>query len=108
MRVISKKPLRKFWEARKADANIAKLRLTEWYKLATAERWKNFAELKQTFPTADQVGNCTVFDVGGNRYRLIGRVNFRSGRLYVLAVMDHAEYDDNRWPRNCGCHLPPP
>jgi len=49
-----------------------------------------------------------VFDVGNNRYRLIGRVNYARGIVYVLKVMDHAEYDKNRWPDDCGCHKPPP
>ena len=49
-----------------------------------------------------------VFDVGNNRFRLIGRVNYRNGILYVLRVMDHAEYDKQRWVDDCGCHKPPP
>lgn len=73
-----------------------------------AQDWANFAELKQTFGSADQVGNCIVFDVGNNRYRLIGRVNYQAGIVYVLKVMDQAEYDKKLWPAECGCHRPPP
>ena len=54
------------------------------------------------------MGNCVVFDVGNNRYRLIGRVNYARGIVYVLTVMDHAEYDKGRWIGDCGCHEPPP
>jgi hypothetical protein len=57
--------------------------------------------------SADRVGNCVVFDVGNNRYRLIGRV-FYPYKLYVLRVMDHQEYSRNAWAKQCGCHNPPP
>lgn len=106
--VISKKHLKKFWEARKHDADIAERDLSVWYKLAKSAGWENFADLKLTFPSADQVGNCIVFDVGNNRYRLIGRVNYTGGRVYVLKVMDHKEYDKDAWPGTCRCHEPPP
>ncbi|MCI0685431.1 MAG: type II toxin-antitoxin system HigB family toxin [Gemmataceae bacterium] len=108
MRVISKRRPREFWESRKGNAQIAERDLSTWYKLAKNSSWASFAELKQTFGSADRVGNCIVFDVGNNRFRLIGRVNFRKGILYVLRVMDHAEYDKNTWPDECGCWKPPP
>jgi len=57
--------------------------------------------------SADQVGNCEVFDVGSNRYRLIGRVLYPH-KLSVLRVMDHEEYDRAPWASQCGCHSPPP
>ncbi|MCI0380054.1 MAG: type II toxin-antitoxin system HigB family toxin [Gemmataceae bacterium] len=108
MRVISKRRLREFWVARKGDANVAERDLVTWYKLAKHADWENFAQLKQTFGSADQVGNCVVFDVGNNRFRVIGRVTFRKGIVYVLRAMDHREYDKQRWADDCGCHKPPP
>ena len=108
MRVISKKTLRLFWEAYPA----AEPPLRAWYKVTLAASWQNFAELRQTFNTADHVGDCVVFDIGGNKYRLIGRVRYTKdkipGVVYVLTVMTHAEYDENKWPDECGCHNPPP
>jgi len=73
MHVISRSRLRLFWKTcrNRADAERA---LSAWYKIASKAAWENFAGLKQTFGSADQVGNCVVFDVGSNRYRLIGRV----------------------------------
>jgi len=53
---------------------------------------------RTTFPSADLGGNCTVFNVAGNYYRLIARVFFRSHKVYVLRVMTHAEYDREDWP----------
>ena len=108
MRVISKRRLREFWQYRKADSVSSQRSLLAWYKLATNASWQNFGTLRQTFGSADQVGNCVVFDVGNNRFRLIGRVNYIKGILYVLRVMDHKEYDKKVWIDDCGCHRPPP
>ena len=82
--------------------------MSAWYKLARHADWPNFGALKQTFGSADRVGNCVVFDVGNNRYRLVCRVNFKTGVVYVLEPMDHAEYDKKLWVDRCGCHEPPP
>jgi mRNA interferase HigB len=108
VRVISRRRLREFWESRKDDAEIAERDLSAWYKVVKAAEWDNFGSLRQTFGSADQVGNCVVFDVGNNRFRLIGRVRYEKGILYVLRVMDHDEYDKGRWVEDCGCHDPPP
>ncbi len=108
MRIISRRRLRQFWESRKHDSEIAERDLSVWYKLARKADWANFAQLKQTFGSADSVGNCVVFDVGNNRFRLIGRVNYAKGIVYVLRVMDHPEYDKQQWLDDCGCHKPPP
>ena len=108
MRIISKSRLAAFWEGRKADSAVAERDLIAWYKLTEGASWGNFGQLKQTFGSADQVGNCVVFDVGNNRFRLIGRVNYRRGIIYVLDVMDHRRYDRKRWIDDCGCRRPPP
>jgi mRNA interferase HigB len=108
VRIISKKALERSWKSRKDDSAIAVRDFTSWLKLTRNAEWVNFGALRQTFGTADQVGNCVVFDVGNNRFRLIGRVNYRRGIVYVLRAMDHAEYDQKRWVDACGCHNPPP
>jgi len=108
VRVISNRPIREFCASRKADGEIAARDFATWRKIAEAAAWRNHGDLKQTFGSADRVGNCTVFDVGNNRFRLIGRVNFGTGMLYVLAVMDHKEYDRGKWIDACGCNDPPP
>jgi mRNA interferase HigB len=108
MRVISSARLVPFWRSRETDSGVAERNLSAWYKLARNAEWPNFGAIKQTFASADQVGNCVVFDVGNNRFRLIGRVNDAAGKLHVLKVMDHAEYDKAKWVDECGCHEPPP
>jgi mRNA interferase HigB len=106
--VIAKSHVRRFWECRKDDSEVAQRDLLTWFKMAESADWPNFGALKQTFGSADQVGNCVIFDVGNNRFRLIGRVFYAAGKLYVLKVMDHQEYDKGRWIDDCGCHEPPP
>ncbi|HMN27602.1 MAG TPA: type II toxin-antitoxin system HigB family toxin, partial [Caldilineaceae bacterium] len=54
-------------------------------------------ELRRDFPSADQVRRLTVFDIGGNHFRLIARVEYASQRVYVRAVLTHAEYDVEKW-----------
>jgi mRNA interferase HigB len=106
--VIAKSHLRRFWESRKDDSEVAQRDLLTWFKVAESVEWANFGALKQTFGSADQVGNCVVFDVGNNRFRLIGRVFYAAGKLYILGVMDHQVYDQGRWIDDCGCYDPPP
>ncbi len=116
MRVISRSRLRQFWESRKNDSELAKSALLAWEKITKGVSWSDWGELKQTFGTADRVGNCTVFDVGNNHFRLIARVIFDKGRVFVLKVMDHKQYEKkdpqnknkSRWEDECGCHEPPP
>jgi mRNA interferase HigB len=108
VRVISNRRLREFWESRTNDSQIAERDLSVWRRLTENADWRNFGARRQTFRSADLVGNCVVFDVGNNRYRLIGRVNYTRGIVYVLNVMDHEEYDKGRWIDDCRCHEPPP
>ena len=109
MRIISVKRLREFWKSRKSDSDAAERDLTTWYKLACNGEWSTFGQMKRdTFGSADQVGNCVVFDAGNNRYRIISRINYEHGKLFVLKVMDHKEYDKQRWIEDCGCRRPPP
>lgn len=114
MRIISKSRLRNFWESRATivETERAQRDLNAWYKVARKAEWSNFGSLRRTFGSADQVGNCVVFDVGNNRFRLIGRVFYETERqhgiVYVLKVMEHSEYDRGLWPAACRCHEPRP
>lgn len=50
-----------------------------------------------TFPSADVVGNLIVFNIGGNKYRLIAMIHFNRGKVYVRHVMTHKEYEKGAW-----------
>jgi mRNA interferase HigB len=55
--------------------------------------YANFAQLREAFPTADKVGARYVFNIGGNKYRLIAGLSFQAQRLWVKAILTHADYD---------------
>jgi mRNA interferase HigB len=93
MHVISRKRLRQFWELY-PDAEAP---LRSWHKIARKEEWENFANVRATFPHADQVGKLTVFNIGGNKYRLVAAIHFNRGKVYVRHVLTHAEYDRGQW-----------
>ena len=93
MRIISKKKLREFWEQHlKAQSP-----LEAWYQVARNAEWDSFADVRETFNTVDQVGKFTVFNTGGNKFRLIAVIHFNRGILYVRHVLTHAEYDEEKW-----------
>ena len=60
-------------------------------------RFANWAELKATFNTVDKVGELTVFDIGGNKYRLIAYIRFERQIVYIKAVLSHSDYDKGTW-----------
>jgi mRNA interferase HigB len=57
----------------------------------------SFAELRTVFPSADQVGKLTVFNIGGNKARLIAALHYNRQRVYIRAVLTHQEYDEGKW-----------
>ena len=95
MHIISKKALREFWEKYPDSQNP----LIRWFKLMNIEDFENVAQLRMIFPSADQVGDLVVFNIGGNKYRLITSIHFNRGKVYVRQVLTHPEYDKGEWKR---------
>ena len=93
MNVISFKRIREFSVIHRG----AEISLRAWFRIARRSDWRNFAELKQTYPSADLVGRYTVFNIHGNNYRLITRIVYRSRTLFIVAVLTHQEYDLGKW-----------
>jgi mRNA interferase HigB len=90
MRVISRKKLREF----AAKHPPAKAPLDAWYAEASRADWGSFADVKTRYGSADVVaGNRVIFNIGGNKYRLIAKLAYKSRTLYVRFVGTHAEYD---------------
>jgi len=90
--------LREFWR-RHADAERP-LRL--WYKTAVAAQGGSVKDVKQTYAHADAVRTAagetlTVFNIGGNKYRLIARIRYDFHLINVRAVLTHEEYSEERW-----------
>ncbi len=93
MHVVSHKAIRSFSRTHPDAANA----LDHWYRVAKRALWENFAEVKETFNTADFVSPYIVFDIGGNKYRLIAEINFSRGVLFIRGVLTHKEYLKGAW-----------
>ena len=91
MRVISNKTLVAF----ASQHGAAELPLQAWRAIIEARRFSGFAELKQAFNATDKVGDYYVFDLGGNKYRLITAIHFNRQIVFIRHVFTHKEYD--RW-----------
>ncbi len=90
MRVISRRPLREF----SGKHPPAKSPLDAWYAAVRRADWASFADVKATYGNADVVaGNRVIFNLGGNKYRLIAKIAYRCRIVYVRFVGTHAEYD---------------
>lgn len=96
MRVISRKKLQAF----AAKHPRSQTSLDRWYRLLRAGDYGNFNEVKSAFPAADQVGNFVVFNVGGNHFRVVVLIDYRSKTAFIRHVMDHAEYSKNAWKKD--------
>jgi len=94
--VISYKAIREF-KSENAEAGPA---LDAWYRVSAGCRWTSFAEIKRVFATADWVKPYVVFNIAGNKYRLIAEINFRSQTLFIRHILTHQEYDQGKWKRS--------
>ncbi len=96
MHVNTRSRLVAFWE-KHSDSKVS---LLLWYKLTMTAKWNNFVEVRTVFPSADQVGNFTVFNIGGNKYRLIAFIDYTYQKVFVRSVLTHAEYDKDNWKKD--------
>jgi mRNA interferase HigB len=93
MHVVSHKAIPLFC----ADHPEAETALNHWYQVAKRAAWSNFMEVKQSFNSADFVAPYVVFDVGGNKYRLITELNFNRRVLFIRGILTHKEYSKGAW-----------
>ncbi|MDD5861496.1 MAG: type II toxin-antitoxin system HigB family toxin [Prevotella sp.] len=92
MRIISHKKLKLFYEQPKYAE--ARLPLERWYYIASQREWHNLADIRQDFGDTDMVGNQHyVFNIHGNKFRLVVVIQFTIQRIYIRFVGTHAEYD---------------
>ena len=91
MRVIALKRLRQFWESGHADAEQP---LRAWYLEASQADWAGPHDIKARYAHASLLGaNRVIFNIGGNKYRLITVVDYVRGGVLIRWVGTHAEYD---------------
>jgi len=101
MRIIKRKPLQTFAEQHPDAAGPLEL----WYRTLRQAEWQSPQELRRVYPHADAVtvesGNTvTVFNIGGNKYRLITAIHYNRQRVYVLRLLTHAEYSKGHWKKS--------
>jgi mRNA interferase HigB len=108
MRVISKARLKHFWELPGQQDVEGPLRAWHTHVNSRTVSWQAWADVKASFPSASIVGDCVVFNIGGNKYRMISRVRYATQKVFVLKVMTHSEYDKDKWKDECGCFETPP
>lgn len=91
MRIIAKRTLVQFWESGHGDAEQP---LKAWHAMAKAASWSDPSEIKAKFSTASFLANNrVVFNIGGNKYRLVVKVEYAIKAVYIRFIGSHTEYD---------------
>ena len=103
MNVISRRKLKEFYQG-PSDRREHATAFDDWYRIARKARWHNYQETKATFGQTDVAAGATgrtatIFDVGGNKYRIIAHVDYVRQTVLIQAVMDHREYDRGLWKK---------
>ena len=93
MHVILRKASRLFWQAHPdSEAPLAR-----WFQIVRTTSFKSFGDVRRTFPSADKVDRYVVFNIGGNKYRLVASIHFDRGKVYIRHILTHREYDRGAW-----------
>jgi mRNA interferase HigB len=81
----------------------AAIPLDSWYRTAKSADWRSLEDVRKTYPSADAVAGgdhtYTVFNIGGNNFRLVTRVTYKTHRVFIKHVLTHAEYDKGDWKK---------
>jgi mRNA interferase HigB len=99
MKIITKRKLREFWEKHPNS----KESLLNWYKIVKKADWNNFTDVKETYRSVDIYKDCVIFNIGGNKYRLIVKIRYKIRRVFIRFVLTHKEYDKDKWKKDCEC-----
>lgn len=95
MHVVSRKARREFANIH-ADAEGP---LDDWFRTVKRLNWTSLVDVRRTYPHADAAGDFTIFNIGGNKYRLATYIHYRTGRVYIRFVMTHEEYSREDWKK---------
>jgi mRNA interferase HigB len=93
--IISRKALIMFW-GKHPDSEAS---LARWFKVVDKTEFHSFAELRGVFPSVDKVDDLFIFNIAGNKYRLITSIHFNRGKVYIRHVLTHTEYDRGDWKK---------
>ena len=90
MVIIAKNAINKFIDQEPNSKTV----LLDWYEETKKADWSNFSEMKKTFNSVDAVGNgLFVFNIGGNKYRVIARIIFKVRTIFIKFIGTHKQYD---------------
>jgi len=95
MHIITHKRIREF-VAKYPDSQSS---LESWYQIVKQTNYDTFSQLKQHFSSADYVDGLFVFNISGNKYRLIAAFHFNRKKVYLRTILTHSEYDKGQWKR---------
>lgn len=95
MHVIAKPALVEFWSRHPGAGKP----LQTWYRIMESEVFADFNHLRATFASADYVEGLTVFNIGGNKYRLIASIHYNRRKVFIRAVLTHEAYNRSNWKR---------
>lgn len=99
MHIVTKKRLQEFWKKHpEAEPSLRK-----WYKIAKAAKWENVNDTRIDFSHADLAGVCTIFNVGGNNYRIVAKIYYPGKKVLIRFVLSHAEYNKKVYKDDCEC-----
>lgn len=93
MRVISRRALKDFSQHHPDSYS----RLDQWYRITRKANWASLIDVQRDFNHAEAAGRLTVFNIKGNAYRLVARINYRTRKVFVRRVMTHNEYEKGAW-----------
>ena len=93
MHVITRKRLNEFAD-RYPDSRNA---LAVWYRIMKGGTFESIEDVREVLPHADKIGKLTVFNIGGNKVRLIAAIHYNRHKIYIRAVLTHTEYDKRDW-----------
>ncbi|MEH2298463.1 MAG: type II toxin-antitoxin system HigB family toxin [Nostoc sp.] len=93
MHIISTTTLKLFYQ-KYPDAESS---LRGWNKVAKSAKWQNILEVRQAFNSADPVGELTVFNIQGNKYRLITYIDYQTKKIFIRNIITHTDYDTDKW-----------
>ena len=96
MHVIAKPILVQFWTKHRDGEGP----LRAWHSIMEKQVFADFNSLRSTFASADYVEPLTVFNVGGNKFRLVAAIHYNRGKVYIRHVLTHDEYDRGKWKRS--------
>jgi len=93
MRIITRKRILDFSN----EHPQSKAPLDAWFCIVEKSNYKSFVDLRKSFPSADNVGVLTVFNIGGNKYILIAAIHYNTKMVFIRHILTHSEYDRGKW-----------